>query len=251
MPELPILNVNGQPVTNADVIIRLKADGLFKKALTDVIADTAIRSYAEKEGIIVSEDDLQGYADKKRVELGLISVKDTESYFSRLGINIDQWAEYLESDLYRLKVKEHLLPDEAVTDYFNENKGLYKSASLHRILVSDEATIEEIKLQLEEEDGDFTELAKDNSIDEATASSGGYMGIISRGILNPELEARIFASKEGSLTGPVKEENGWALYKTGRINDATLTDSLKERIKDGLFEMWQNNLMLSSKIETL
>jgi parvulin-like peptidyl-prolyl isomerase len=35
------------------------------------------------------------------------------------------------------------------------------------------------------------------------------MGIISRGILNPELEARIFAAKEGSLPGPVKEENGW------------------------------------------
>jgi hypothetical protein len=49
--------------------------------MTDVIADTAIRSYAEKEGIIVSEDDLQGYADKKRVELGLISVKDQNHIF--------------------------------------------------------------------------------------------------------------------------------------------------------------------------
>jgi len=51
----------------------------------------------------------------------------------------------------------------------------------------------------------FSDLARENSDDPATAQNGGYLGAPSkRGTMRPEIEAIVFKEKKGFVTDPIK-----------------------------------------------
>jgi peptidyl-prolyl cis-trans isomerase D len=61
---------------------------------------------------------------------------------------------------------------------------------------------------------DFAALAKAHSDDAATASKGGDLGEIQRGVLPEELEQAVFALEQpGALAGPVRTSYGYHLVK--------------------------------------
>lgn len=243
-----LIKVNGNPISESDVIIRLKNKGEYKKALVEVIELAALKQAAAENEIIVSETELQSYSDKKRHELGLYSVIETEKYFSNLGISLDQWADYLENELLEIKAKEKLFTDADVEEYYRANKILYTAVNLSRITVEDKDTAEEIVTQLNEGE-DFVELAKDNSLDSATAEKGGYLGIVKRGTLTPDIENRLFATEKNGVVGPCKENGRYSIYKVNEQTADQLDEKLKREILDGLYAYWKQNFMAAAKIE--
>jgi hypothetical protein len=143
MDEAILLNVNGNPVTNSQILIRLKAKGEYKKALSEQMLVVAMKDYAQKNSISVSDEDLQKYADTKRKELGLFSVAATEKYFANLGINIDQWSDTIEEELLKEKIKKAVVTDEKIKDYFEANRLRFICIPLHRIVVKEKSMAEE------------------------------------------------------------------------------------------------------------
>lgn len=248
MDEVTLLKVNDKPVTNSQILIRLKAKGEYKKALSEQMLFLAVKDYAEKNNVSVSDEELQEYADVKRKELGLFSIADTQKYFSNLGINIDQWSDSLEEELLKDKVKKTIVADEKVQEYFEANKLRFMCIPLHRIVVKEESMAEEIRMQIEDEDEDFSLLAKKYSIDKSTAPSGGYMGVIQRGTLPVEIEAKVFSAKENELCGIFKDAEGYSLYKAGKVVYPELDKNMKEDISKGLFDLWSTNLLNSANI---
>lgn len=249
MESAVLLKVEDKPITNNQIIVRLKAKGEYKKALSEEMIYNAIKTFAEKNNITVPDDELQSYADKKRKELGLFSTAETEKYLSSLGINIDQWADNIEEELLKKKVKNQVITDNVIDSYYNENKLRFMCIPLHKIAAKDKAMAEEIKLQIEEEDEEFEILAKKHSVDKNTAASGGYMGVIQRGQLPVDIESQIFAAQENEILGPFEEENMFTIYKTGKVVNPELDNAMKETITAGLFDLWTNNLLGSLKIE--
>ncbi|NLG18995.1 MAG: hypothetical protein GX556_16845 [Fibrobacter sp.] len=243
-----LFKINGTEITENDVIIRLKNKGEYKKALVEVIELTALKQVAAEQGVSVTADELQSYSEKKRQELGLFSVAETEKYFTNIGINVDQWAEHLENELLESKAKDKLFTDNDVNQYYEQNKLLYSVVSLSRIVVEDQDTAEEIVSQAGEGE-DFSELARDNSIDSATAEKGGYLGVIKRGTLPPDIENRIFASSKDSIVGPFKENGRFTVYKINEQSVDKLDEKLRKEILDGLYAYWKQNFMASVKIE--
>ncbi|MFP4681962.1 MAG: peptidylprolyl isomerase [Chitinispirillaceae bacterium] len=243
-----LIKVNDKEISENDVIIRLKNKGEYKKALVEVIELAALKQAAAEQGVVISEDELQSYSDKKRQELGLFSVADTEKHFGNLGISLDQWADHLENELLEIKAKEKLFTDEDVKQYYEQNKILYTTANVSRIMVEDQDTAEEIITQLEEGE-DFAELAEDNSTDSATAEKGGYLGMIKRGILSPDIENRLFAAQKGAVEGPFKENNGYSVYKVNEHSVDALDDRLEKEILESLYKYWKQNFMASVKLE--
>jgi foldase protein PrsA len=248
MDEAILLNVNGNPVTNSQILIRLKAKGEYKKALSEQMLVVAMKDYAQKNSISVSDEDLQKYADTKRKELGLFSVAATEKYFANLGINIDQWSDTIEEELLKEKIKKAVVTDEKIKDYFEANRLRFICIPLHRIVVKEKSMAEEIRMQIEDEDEDFSLLAKKYSVDTSTASSGGYMGVIQRGVLPVEIEAKVFSASENELCGIFEDSDGYSLYKTGKVVYPELDENMKQSIEKGLFDLWTNNLLNSANI---
>lgn len=81
--------------------------------------------------------------------------------------------------------------------------------------------------------GSFAELAKQNSEDRATASQGGDLGEIRRGILPKELEDVVYSLKPGEISQPVRSTYGYHIIKLTEYTPA----------KRRSFESVRNELM--------
>lgn len=61
--------------------------------------------------------------------------------------------------------------------------------------------------------GDFAKLAKDNSIDEGSASRGGDLGYFTQDTLNASFTRPVFNAGKGERIGPIKSEFGWHIVE--------------------------------------
>lgn len=244
-----IIKINGVEVKHGDILVLLKTEGKYKDALQEYLKTTAIKIYAQANKIEVTDDELQQYVNAKRKELNILTVDSTNTYLASLGINIDQWVDSLENEVLVDKVKNTVIPDDRVSNYFTENSLKYTELAVYKIAVGAQDMAEEILLEARDDGDDFTKLAAKYSTDEDTAPLGGYMGRIKRGELSTSLETRLFTADEGAITGPVADKDQFAIYKIGKIFHPILDDKLKKEIRDTLFDMWKSTLLQSCKLE--
>ena len=95
-------------VTVAEVVDYLRIKGEFANALQEVVASKITAEAARREGLKVSEKELQSAADEFRVAKGLHRASDTEQWFRSIGISIDIYEEYLKTNLLVEKYKDKL-----------------------------------------------------------------------------------------------------------------------------------------------
>ena len=65
--------------------------------------------------------------------------------------------------------------------------------------------------------GAFAELAKVNSQDPGSATTGGDLGLIETGQMVPEFESATFALEEGAISDPVKTQFGYHIIQVTRV----------------------------------
>ena len=63
----------------------------------------------------------------------------------------------------------------------------------------------------------FEDLARDNSDDPGSATAGGSLGFIERGVMVPPFEEAAFALAPGELSEPVRSSYGWHLIKVTSV----------------------------------
>src|SRR5215207_4923155 len=85
---------------------------------------------------------------------------------------------------------------------------------------------EDVKQQLEN-DGDFAELAKENSQDPGSAANGGDLGCLGKGETVPEFEQAAFGAEQGEIVGPVQTEFGYHILQVTDVKPEQ-TRSLQE-----------------------
>ena len=98
----------------------------------------------------------------------------------------------------------------------------------------------------------FEDLARSNSMDGGTASSGGDLGVLTRTQLPGELGAAIFAMEEGEIEGPVETEFGFHVIRLDRILEqgplpleqvrGDLLAELQDQQSDGAFMALERTL---------
>ncbi|UOQ49493.1 peptidyl-prolyl cis-trans isomerase [Gracilibacillus caseinilyticus] len=96
---------------------------------------------------------------------------------------VDQWTEQIEYRYYlqELITKDVEVPESEIETYFNEYKRQYQfedMVQISHILVPTEQEAEYVMTKLEDGES-FSGVAKEHSIDEDTASDGGYLGFYS------------------------------------------------------------------------
>ena len=104
-----------------------------------------------------------------------------------------------------------------------------------------------LKRQIEEEDADFAELAREHSEDIGSASEGGSLGWTSKGQMVPEFENMMAATDTGEISPPVRSQFGWHIIRVEdrRVKDTTresrvarATEFLHQRKYDEELEAW-------------
>jgi parvulin-like peptidyl-prolyl isomerase len=244
-----ILRVGNSEINHNDVVIHLKAGGQYQVALQDMIKIRALENYAGENNIEAGSDELQQFVNDRRKEMGLFAQKDLQNYLGSLGISADQWVDSLEVELLRKKIKERIITDEKLQQYFSQNKLQFVKIELYKIVCESKGAAEEIIMEARDDHEDFSAIAMKYSIDPQTRASGGYLGSVARGQLPPDAESKVFTSAEGEIIGPFKEGDFFTVYKIGSVIKPELDDAMKSNLKDRLFEMWTSQLVQSQRIQ--
>lgn len=87
-----------------------------------------------------------------------------------------------------------------------------KEVRASHILVDNEEHAKQIKLELEREDKDFAEMAREKS-EGPSRDNGGDLGFFGRGDMVKPFERKAFDMEVGEVSDPVQTEFGWHLIK--------------------------------------
>jgi peptidyl-prolyl cis-trans isomerase D len=143
---------------------------------------------------------------------------------------------YLLVDLESIRAKVVVTPAD-IDSAYNDNIDQYRTPEqirashiLLRTEGKDDAAVRtraEALAKQAKEGGDFAELAKRNSDDEATAPNGGDLDYFGRGRMVPEFDQAAFAMKPGEVSDPVKTQYGYHIIKLTEKKDG-LTRPIEE-----------------------
>lgn len=117
-----------------------------------------------------------------------------------------------------------------------------------------ETKIEDLEKQIKG-GADFGKLARENSDDKASAEKDGDFGVIKQSSSYPQpIKTAVFALKQGEVSAPIKQPNGFYLLRAEEVNQGSFNDSLLqiiEAVKKDKFQEWLKGMQgqYSVKIE--
>lgn len=236
-----LATVNGEEITRNELYDAMFTNG-GKEILERLITNRLILQEAKKLKISVSEEDID-------TEIGKVIKENfygAEDYFyqalEQYGITEDALRDDLKIELLLRKIvrDQITVTEEDTREYFIENQYLFNTpeqVEARHILVETRDEAEEI-IQLLDEGQNFSELAKEHSIDTVSAQQGGNLGFFQRGEMVAEFEEVAFNLAVGSRSGPVETTHGFHIIEVlnrREAHEATF-DEVKEAAKDKLLE---------------
>ena len=164
------------------------------------------------------------------------------------------------------------LPAGDVGSYYDKNKEHYKqvkvkaiyipfsaessapAASQPKHLSEAEAQAKIAKLRADIAGGaDFVKLVKDNSEDPTSAAKDGDFGTLrSTDNLPDAIRAAVFALKAGEVSEPVKQPNGFYLFRAEEIAPqplAEVQEQIVNELKQARFNQWMNQVRESLNLK--
>jgi parvulin-like peptidyl-prolyl isomerase len=234
---LKIIYSQGE-VTPEEVVKHLSLSGQFNSILASIIKNKEIIKKAEELNLGYSIEELQQFADNLRISLGLYSAEDTKNFLTYYGLTVVDFEQFCKLALLSTALRESLANENKIREYFVNKRSEFDFARISWIIVNDENLGHEIKIQIEEGEQEFHELARRHSVDPSTKDNGGYVGIVTRQLLPPEIAAKVFGATAGEVLGPFQEGKVYRLVLVEEIRRAEMDENVKESIKTMIFEDW-------------
>jgi peptidyl-prolyl cis-trans isomerase C len=116
------------------------------------------------------------------------------------------------------------------------------------------ASIEDVLKQLKA-GADFGKLARDLSDDKTSAAKDGDFGVVKLDSPYPEpIKTAVFALKQGEVSAPIRQPNGFYLIRAEEINQRSFNDSFMQiiqAVKQAKYQEWLKGMQsqYSVKIE--
>jgi parvulin-like peptidyl-prolyl isomerase len=261
-PEQPLAaRVNGQPILLADYekqVAQFEAalsdqgsdlsseEGqatiaqIRRQVLEEMINQLLIEQAAAKEGIAISDEEVESH-----VQADIQAVGD-ESKF-------EQWL--ADNNLTREDYKTILRSELIYGAMFERVTAAVPTSAeqvhVRHILLESEEEARNVLAQLQA-GGDFTALAQEFSRDESTRESGGDLGWFRQGLelMPPEVEAAAFALEVGQTSGVVASQFGYYILQLlERDPDRPLSPEMQQSWKGQNFTRWLEEQRAAAAIE--
>lgn len=232
-----VANVGGEKISE-DELNETLLTNYGSATLDQLINDKIVELEAEKEGIKVTDKEIQ-----KEIDTLAESYGGEDTLKEQLEASGSSLAALKQDIVVYLQTKKLVEPRITVTDdeisaYFEENKDTFaqeEQVEASHILVEDKKTAKKVAKELAA-GGDFAELATKYSTDAGTKDNGGSLGYFGKGSMVEEFEDVAFKLDVNEISDPVKTEHGYHIIKvTGKkeAKKANLKDS-KAEIKEAL-----------------
>lgn len=230
-----VATVDGETITRQQWMASME-EYYGKETLRDLVDEAVMEKAAEKYGIKVSDQEID-------FEIALLrSGQDANDSLDET-LTDRQLHQKIKNQLILEKVlsKDIVIKDEEVKKYYEDNKALYNIPTTYRtkLIVVDslkeaEAVYKEIK-----DGSDFSVLAREKSIDTASASLGGSIGFISadQKTVDPEIKNVVAKLKAKDVSEPfAMSDNKYAVVKVEEVlkGKSFEYEDVKDQIKRSL-----------------
>lgn len=198
-----VASVNGKVITR-EMWMAAMEEKVGRETLRELINAEVMEAAAKEYGIKVTDQEVD-------LELSLIHSGEQSAY---TGLDMERERETIRSTLILEKVltKDIVIEDEDIKENFDENAALYQVQAAHRTALIVVDTLEDAQQTLKElKDGsNFSVLAKERSVDVASANLGGDIGYINAAtdFVDPSIAQAVPKLKLGAVSDPVLLESG-------------------------------------------
>jgi peptidyl-prolyl cis-trans isomerase SurA len=256
-----IATVNDRPITTYD----LKELAPFyhakdeKQLLNDVINDYVIEDIAKKDGIVLTDEDINQFIENVAKNNNL--TKDQlEQKIKQEGLSYDYYKEFAKFNAYKLKVMQKIfaptiqIDEQEIKNFYNNHPNLFNQSTvvLDIIETKNKTDIEDAMKQLQL-GASFDSVKEKYSVDKSEPKKV-YLSDI-----NKQLQGIIEKMQVGQISPIIESSNGYFIIKVLDKKDVNLSfDEVKDKIRNLLFEeklqdrfaSWLNGIKSSMDIST-
>jgi parvulin-like peptidyl-prolyl isomerase len=234
-----VVKIDGNAIDVAEFLRTLKLTGQFEALLEQFVRDRLTLLGARKQGIQVTEAEIQERANQYRRVRGLHRAADTNKYLDAMRISLDEFESFITDSLYQEKMMNKVLSDQAVQGYFKLNSPRFDSIEMSHMVLDSEGKAREMISVLREDSESFEEMAREHSIAD-TREQGGLIGKLMRGSLRTDVEAKVFNAAVGDLLGPFAsaDRTTFEIFRVNAKHAARLDDDTASEVRRLLREEW-------------
>ncbi len=233
----------GQPKpTSAQFKTQCKQEyeGLRDQVLQFLISAEWIQGEAKDRDVKVSEAEVKKQFDTTKKQ-SFPKKADFDNFLKSSGMTLDDLLFRVELDTLSNKLREKVtkgkdkVTDKQIADYYAKNKARFaqpERRDLRIVLTKTEGKANEARAALASGQS-FKAVAKKFSIDQASKDQGGVLLAVAKGQQEKAFDDAIFSADKGALTGPVKTQFGFYVFRVQKVTKAsqqTLAQA-KETIK--------------------
>ena len=235
----PIVKIDGHAIDVDEFLRNLKLSGQYDKLVEQLVTDRLTVLAAKKQGIKVSEEEVQERADQFRRVRNLHRTSDTNKYLDAQRISLDEFEAFITDSLAQEKMMQKVCGDAAVQGYFKLNSPRFDGIEVSHIVLDTEGKAKEMIAVLRDDPDSFVEMAREHSIAESREREGS-LGKVQRGSLRSDVEAKLFNATVGDLLGPFAsaDKSAFEIFRLDAKHAARLDDETTTEVRRLLRDAW-------------
>jgi foldase protein PrsA len=203
-------------------------DQLRDQVLGLLISFEWIEREAEEQGVKVTDEEVKKSFEEQRKQ-SFPKEADYKKFLETSGQTNEDVMMRVRLDALSNKIRDKVtkgkdkVTDQQITQYYDKNKNQFaqpERRDLHIILTKTKGKAEQAKSALQSGQP-FKKVAKRFSIDDASKAQGGKLPAVAKGQQEKAFDTAIFGADKGKITGPIKTQFGWYVFKVDKINAAS------------------------------
>src|SRR4051794_9036869 len=202
-------------------------DGLRDQTMQFLISAQWLQQESKKRNITASDKEVQTTFQQQKKQ-SFPKEADYQKFLSTSGQSETDLLYRVKLSVLTNKLQQSIVKDKAtvtdaqISDYYNKNKQRFaqpETRDLEVVLAAKKAkanaALKEIKSGVK-----WAKVAKKYSSDDASKSQGGKLPGVSKGQQEKTFDAAIFSAKKGVVTGPIKTQFGYYVFRVTKITPA-------------------------------
>ena len=221
----------GQPkTTDAQLKTQCESEynALKQQVMQLLISFQWIQGEAKAQGVKVTDADVKKQFETQK-KASFPKDADYQKFLKQSGQTEADILMRVKLDLLSNKIREKItkgsdkVSDAEVTKYYNDNKSRFAQPERRDLLVvltKTQAKANEAKKAIQGGQS-FAAVAKKFSIDPQSKAQGGKLPAVAKGQQEAAFDKAIFSAQKNALTGPVKTQFGYYVFKVTNITPAS------------------------------
>jgi foldase protein PrsA len=193
-----------------------------------------IEGEAQQRNIKVSQADVQKSFQQQKKQ-SFPKDADYQKFLKRSGQSQSDILTRVRLDLLSGKIRDQVIKGKdkvsqaQIKAFYDKNKQRFSTPQTRDLLVvltKSKGKAQQARKKISS-GTPWAKVAKQYSVDQASKAQGGKLPAQAKGALEKSLDAAVFSAPTNALTGPIKTQFGWYVFKVTKVHPAT-TQSLAQ-----------------------